>query len=969
MSLNGKANGDTLRGRAFAPDAIHGKSAYEIAVMNGFDGTEEEWLESLHADWDERADEAKADLDEYIETVMLPEAKAELEEAKDRTVEEAVAEIADAETNSLKILGQYTADSVNVLEKASVSADEKEVLIWENTVLDPDNIPYLDNFTSGVLSISDKIPSDVDRLRIVFVKRNHGFWVLPSITVKLGDCGCIDFAEGSDGGSTIACSRMFSVYENGNINFEGADPENGVCIPYRIYGVKNNDINIGKVFESYGASPIVKFASGESIAVHDSANRPLRYLKGTGGNVGKNILPFPYADGDKIINNLSFTNAGGKLFLYGKPKVSNSYSLGTIELEAGTYTLSREEFFTCDTFYIGWEISAPNISIADDDYRNALSFAFTLSEKSSVSISLNTFCEDDGVGVDGYIQVQLEDGESSTDWEAYASTLTVEVYGKNLLPYPYRDFATKGSNVVETNGITFTDNGDGTVTVNGTATAGASLSLAYWGDNTILKLPVGVPLTLSGTPSGGSSTTYRMLLKTRDTKERSTADDGLGKSVTLNYPRCYAYIWIPKGSTVNNIVFKPMLELGTVKTEYEKYKEKQTLTVSSEGVVPESLNTHYPNTSIINKNGTTMEIEYVVDTKNYIDEELSKLPIVKSVNGITPDENGNVSVDVGADVDSDSLPDYWNTYLTEKKSAILQERLNVGNHGDYFSYFTDYHDRAGSFYASAILKYLQDSCGIDKHLFGGDIASPGHGRNDEIPVISRFSQDFKPLNLILACGNHELDNFSMGEIYSLAFKHLENMPHAELHPNLYSCYDNVVQKIRYINLNTYRPADEKNGAGIGADTEQLTWLCTKLSELSEGWGVVVNMHNYYGWSSTTTGVHYASDGGKVVKGILNAFNTKTAYTSDTFTFDFSSANGYVIAIVSGHMHKDYSEYAESGFPIIETVCEACNGIDQMTTRNKGDISENAIDLFFIDTTAKTIKSIRIGAGEDRNWTF
>jgi hypothetical protein len=134
-----------------------------------------------------------------------------------------------------------------------------------------------------------------------------------------------------------------------------------------------------------------------------------------------------------------------------------------------------------------------------------------------------------------------------------------------------------------------------------------------------------------------------------------------------------------------NIVFKPMLELGTVKTEYEKYKEKQTLTVSSEGVVPESLNTHYPNTSIINKNGTTMEIEYVVDTKNYIDEELSKLPIVKSVNGITPDENGNVSVDVGADVDSDSLPDYWNTYLTEKKSAILQERLNVGNHGDYFS--------------------------------------------------------------------------------------------------------------------------------------------------------------------------------------------------------------------------------------------------------------------------------------------
>lgn len=38
---------NVLRGVVFAPKAINGKSAYEIAVMNGFDGTEQEWLESL----------------------------------------------------------------------------------------------------------------------------------------------------------------------------------------------------------------------------------------------------------------------------------------------------------------------------------------------------------------------------------------------------------------------------------------------------------------------------------------------------------------------------------------------------------------------------------------------------------------------------------------------------------------------------------------------------------------------------------------------------------------------------------------------------------------------------------------------------------------------------------------------------------------------------------------------------------
>lgn len=41
---------NVLRGAVFAPKAINGKSAYEIAVMHGFDGTEEEWLESLHGE-------------------------------------------------------------------------------------------------------------------------------------------------------------------------------------------------------------------------------------------------------------------------------------------------------------------------------------------------------------------------------------------------------------------------------------------------------------------------------------------------------------------------------------------------------------------------------------------------------------------------------------------------------------------------------------------------------------------------------------------------------------------------------------------------------------------------------------------------------------------------------------------------------------------------------------------------------
>lgn len=48
MSITGKAESYIeLKGSINIPTAITGKSAYEIAVMHGFDGTEAEWLDFL----------------------------------------------------------------------------------------------------------------------------------------------------------------------------------------------------------------------------------------------------------------------------------------------------------------------------------------------------------------------------------------------------------------------------------------------------------------------------------------------------------------------------------------------------------------------------------------------------------------------------------------------------------------------------------------------------------------------------------------------------------------------------------------------------------------------------------------------------------------------------------------------------------------------------------------------------------
>ena len=50
-----------LKGTVVNPDTIYGKSAYEIAVAKGFEGTEEEWLASLKGDKGESGDPAVID--------------------------------------------------------------------------------------------------------------------------------------------------------------------------------------------------------------------------------------------------------------------------------------------------------------------------------------------------------------------------------------------------------------------------------------------------------------------------------------------------------------------------------------------------------------------------------------------------------------------------------------------------------------------------------------------------------------------------------------------------------------------------------------------------------------------------------------------------------------------------------------------------------------------------------------------
>ena len=151
-------------------------------------------------------------------------------------------------------------------------------------------------------------------------------------------------------------------------------------------------------------------------------------------------------------------------------------------------------------------------------------------------------------------------GVSIRDISPVEHTLNVKARSKNLIPYPF----TNSTSTI--NGVTFTDNGDGTITANGTATENA----IYYFINQPFVLPKG-KYTFSGLPSGSAyETHYIGIAASVDgvNFEKGVYEGGL--SIEIDTVRAI-YLVIKKGNAVNNLVFKPQLEVGSTATPYAPY--------------------------------------------------------------------------------------------------------------------------------------------------------------------------------------------------------------------------------------------------------------------------------------------------------------------------------------------------------------------------------------------------------------
>ena len=168
--------------------------------------------------------------------------------------------------------------------------------------------------------------------------------------------------------------------------------------------------------------------------------------------------------------------------------------------------------------------------------------------------------------------IQVEEGTVATEYEPYHKyKIPIVVRGKNLLVYPYI-YTTK-----TIDGITFTDNGDGSIILNGITTLSGTMINDFILAK--IKLEPGT-YTISGCPIGGGTYTYRIFLNINDSNNTTKYVSDIGKGATFSIDSISTVVinirFGGQLGTVSNLVFKPQLEKNTVITEYEPYVEPIT---------------------------------------------------------------------------------------------------------------------------------------------------------------------------------------------------------------------------------------------------------------------------------------------------------------------------------------------------------------------------------------------------------
>ena len=341
------------------------------------------------------------------------------------------------------------------------------------------------------------------------------------------------------------------------------------------------------------------------------------------------------------------------------------------------------------------------------------------------------------------------------------------------------------------------------------------------------------------------------------------------------------------------------------------------------------------------------------------------------------------------------VPGYWQETLNNVLNKCYSLDMSVFN-GDRFFFITDPHwgliatndgkdmFRLNCGHSSDLISYLARKTGINLVLCGGDII---RARTDTqasaMEELREYMQSFKndKLRLLTVRGNHdtnatdqEIDEARINQkkLYNVIGRRMEE--YAQVSPeNLSFCYDNKVQKIRYIGFNCYgtnsnsNPTNDPNFDYNGLDPQYgiLKWVGQKITEVPE-YTIILLSHAYWGIPNITNN---NEESGIVINN--NSIVVKN------YLLELKQQGAKIAAWFVGHCHHDMDTEVVGNNNVILRIIStrtdnafqynylaSYNYHDASDAMEPGTTTEQAFDIVYVDTEHQKIYAIRVGAGAD-----
>lgn len=370
----------------------------------------------------------------------------------------------------------------------------------------------------------------------------------------------------------------------------------------RLESIQSEVTGLKKYSNNTFANALKGEASGSIVSMKDIS--PIEHDLSVKAS-SKNLIPFPYLYGSTTMNGVTFTVNGDGSITANGTAVGNAfvYLFDGLWLDAGQYTLSGcPNGGGFSSYLLAFNYTKDGVTVGgvrDLGESAVQDFAEPITGQLYILIM-------DGVTVNNLtFKPQFERGAKASSFSTYVDVSTVKVsrIGKNLIPYPYVNKTTT------IGGVTYTDNGDGTITANGTATATSIYGLQWY----TIPLTKGT-YTISGIPANGSASTFMMQVADREGFAKNHISVS-GDTFTLDHDSggLVVQIVVFAGYTASNLVFKPQIEVGSTATGYEPYVQPTEYAPSTEGVIKGVTSIHPVTTLMTDNFGAVIIAEYNKD--------------------------------------------------------------------------------------------------------------------------------------------------------------------------------------------------------------------------------------------------------------------------------------------------------------------------------------------------------------------